>query len=197
MNRRGQQVSERIVVFEQAGLRDDPRLEDWFAEGEKFKAELRAAVHKEIDPASVAEAPVRDWQAYSRDVMRELGLDGSLTDAETDPASEKGMSLTELIESRARRGLLPPDLLENLPLAGATINMDELEPMMHGWIAEHPSASELEVAVETNRAIVELHDRGVEDENEEGRFLIFIIDANGYVLSAQGEYLLPAELRQT
>jgi hypothetical protein len=73
MNRRGKQVSDRLAFVREHGFPGDtaervPGLVDWCNDGDAIVAELAAAVHGDIDPAVVAEEPVRHWQAAGREL---------------------------------------------------------------------------------------------------------------------------------
>jgi hypothetical protein len=67
MNKRGRLVAERLAYGE-AMVGDADETAEWVEDGHAILAELRAAMHGEIDPRSVEEARVRHWQKYGRGI---------------------------------------------------------------------------------------------------------------------------------
>jgi hypothetical protein len=71
INGRGKQVAERLAWARALELDEqDPTLKDWFEEGDEIEAELRSAMHDEIDPRSLAPDKVGHWQRYGRNIER-------------------------------------------------------------------------------------------------------------------------------
>jgi hypothetical protein len=72
MNARGRQVTERLSLVENeySFLKEqDADIASWWEQGTHFKAELAAAMHGDVDPASVQERPIREWQAEGRQIQ--------------------------------------------------------------------------------------------------------------------------------
>lgn len=67
MNKRGRLVSERLAYGE-AMIGEAPEMAEWLDDGAEIVAELRAAMHGEIDPRTVEEARIRHWQKYGRGI---------------------------------------------------------------------------------------------------------------------------------
>jgi hypothetical protein len=119
MNTRGRLVAERIAYTEQHGGRDNPDLAPWFAEGEAIVSTLAGAMHGEIDPASVDERPIREWQAIGREFQKHVRrnqaeLGQAVRDSGMSPedaaqalsqAMRSGMSAQEAVDA-LRRGEL-------------------------------------------------------------------------------------------
>jgi hypothetical protein len=70
INTRGHQVVDRLRWAEEHGGRDEPELAEWFEEGDGIVATLAGAMHDEIDPRTLDERRVRQWQAAGRDLLR-------------------------------------------------------------------------------------------------------------------------------
>jgi hypothetical protein len=60
-------VSERLA-YGAAMVGEAPDMAAWFEDGRRIVAELRAAMHGEIDPRSLDEDRVRHWQEYGRNI---------------------------------------------------------------------------------------------------------------------------------
>lgn len=69
---RGKQATDRLAWAEVL-LLDDPGFADWILAGKTYKADLRAAVHGEIEPGMLDERSIREWQAYGRH-MAKIGV---------------------------------------------------------------------------------------------------------------------------
>jgi hypothetical protein len=69
INARGRQVKQRIA-WAREHFGDHEELADWYAEGDEILAGLAAACHGEIDPRSLDEGPVPEWQAEGRRLVR-------------------------------------------------------------------------------------------------------------------------------
>jgi hypothetical protein len=65
INTRGRLVAERLAYGE-AMVGEVEEMSDWIEDGYNILAELRAAIHGEIDPRSLEEGRVRHWQKYGR-----------------------------------------------------------------------------------------------------------------------------------
>src|SRR4051794_20051527 len=71
INARGRQVVERMQWAEETFRAScHGELAVWYAQGEDIVLDLRAAMHGEIDPRSLDERPVREWQAIGRTLLR-------------------------------------------------------------------------------------------------------------------------------
>ncbi len=120
INRRGAQVIARLEEIERRGGREHEELAGWFAEGEDIATSLAAAVHGELDPRSLDEQAVREWQAEGRSIapsraqataelgraVRESGLSSDEAATALGRAMrEQGMTAQEAIEA-LRRGEL-------------------------------------------------------------------------------------------
>jgi len=114
MNTRGRQVSERLAWAEdhRSFLENEREFVDWFEEGLGIQTALKAAMHGEVDPATLPERPIRDWQAVGREVQHtvdrafarwaaEPGKEASpnrtpsrrLSEASTDPPTNESVGL--------------------------------------------------------------------------------------------------------
>jgi hypothetical protein len=71
INTRGRQIKERIEHTENLVGRAD-QIADWFSEGEEIVTLLASAVHGDLDPRVLNESAVRRWQAFGRDIEREV-----------------------------------------------------------------------------------------------------------------------------
>ena len=67
MNKRGRLVVERLAYGE-AMVGNADETAEWVEDGYAILAELRAAMHGEMDPRSVEESRVRHWQKYGRGI---------------------------------------------------------------------------------------------------------------------------------
>jgi hypothetical protein len=76
INKRGKLVSERLAWAE-AVADANQKSPEWVEDGRAILAELRGAMHGEIDPRMVEEARVRHWQEYGWGIeiaAKEAGL---------------------------------------------------------------------------------------------------------------------------
>jgi hypothetical protein len=80
------------------------------------------------------------------------------------------------------------------PLA---VNLDELGPRMKRWTAEHPRSSADDQAIEMNQAILQLDAEAKErGAREEGKWVGFLVDDDGFVIDPNDNYVVRAELRE-
>lgn len=73
VNTRGKQVSKRLdsVDGEYPHFKtENEEIANWVEEGRAIQADLRAAMHGEIDPRTLDEPPIREWQATGREIGR-------------------------------------------------------------------------------------------------------------------------------
>lgn len=63
MNKRGQLVAERLGWANEV-MGAEREFSEWVEDGRGIITDLRAAAHGELDPRSVNEARVRNWQKY-------------------------------------------------------------------------------------------------------------------------------------
>ena len=113
---------ERLSWAEEEGARRQEELAGWFEQGEEIVGLLAATMHGEIDPRTVDERPIREWQATGRDLLRHqhenLARFGrairrsGLSEEEVALAigramSERGMTAQDAIEALERGDLRP------------------------------------------------------------------------------------------
>jgi hypothetical protein len=107
INRRGKQVSDRLgFVVEWVPNPSETEMFMWMDEGQEIKAELAAAMHGEIDPATLDEPRIREWQATGRyletEIKRRIAALGK-------QVRRSGMSADEAAQEMARGEFNPPD----------------------------------------------------------------------------------------
>jgi hypothetical protein len=68
INGRGRQVIQRLAWERDVLGTDLAEITDWRRDGEEIAAALRAAMHGDVDPRSLDERVVRDWQRFGRDI---------------------------------------------------------------------------------------------------------------------------------
>ncbi len=77
------------------------------------------------------------------------------------------------------------------------VNLDELTPRMHRWIADHPEATTDDQQIELSLAIIELdaeaRSRGAQ---EQGQWVAFRMDDHGFLIDPDDRYLIRSELRE-
>lgn len=77
INKRGEQVADRLAYGSELIGEANPDLGDWITDGELIVSDIQAAMHGELDPRSLVERSVRNWQAYGWNIERvavEMGL---------------------------------------------------------------------------------------------------------------------------
>jgi hypothetical protein len=74
MNTRGKQVSRRLafIAEKHPAALGNADIAEWYEEGEAIRDTLTAAMHGEVDPGSLPEEPVREWQSVGRDIERHI-----------------------------------------------------------------------------------------------------------------------------
>jgi hypothetical protein len=81
------------------------------------------------------------------------------------------------------------------PAATIVVNVDAARERYLERCPDRPT-TELEDAILFNSVILEMGEEAEEaPEEEEGRYLIYLVDEDGFVLDQDGEYLLPREVR--
>ena len=78
INKRGRLVDERLE-WGKALFGTSTEFDEWFGTGEAILGDLQAAMHGELNPRSLDEDEVRQWQVYGRNMERvavENGLPG-------------------------------------------------------------------------------------------------------------------------
>lgn len=96
-------------------------MRDWFEAGDAIVESLAAATHRELDPRTLDEGYVRQWQAIGRelerrirrnyadmgDAVKQSGMDKDAAAEALAAATADGMSADEALEA-LRRGDLRP-----------------------------------------------------------------------------------------
>ena len=87
----------------------------------------------------------------------------------------------------------PKQVPENL----LGVNLDELNPRMDRWIADHPEATDDDKKIEVSVAITEL---GAEERRrgaqEEGHWVVFRMDDDGFLIGPDDQYVIRSGLRE-
>lgn len=117
INRRGALVSERLATTrESAG--DHAELSGWYAEGDLILEQLKAAMHGEINPRSLDEKAVREWQRAGREIQGSLdtayGRLGQALHASGMSPEEAAAQLGRLVKEEGRS---PEEAMRELGLA--------------------------------------------------------------------------------
>jgi hypothetical protein len=99
-------VSERLAWAEEEMGRDPEQLKGWYAVGDEARSALMGAVHGEIDPRTLDEGFIREWQAEGRRLERELEKRYA---ALGKMVRESGMTEQEAAEALARGDLKLPE----------------------------------------------------------------------------------------
>lgn len=120
INRRGALVSQRLAeTHENAG--DHPELAGWYTEGEEIVGQIQAAMHGQVDPRSLDERPVREWQRAGREIQASLDTAHGLLGK---AVRESGMSPEEAASELGRlvkeEGKSPEEAMRDLGLAPET-----------------------------------------------------------------------------
>jgi hypothetical protein len=109
MNTRGRQVSERLSLVEDDWPHlkgESPEIAAWCEQGQTIRTVLVAAMHGDLDPSTVDESPIREWQAEGRNIERFINRHIANLGKW---ATESGYSPAEAAEAIAR-GERPPPL---------------------------------------------------------------------------------------
>jgi hypothetical protein len=81
------------------------------------------------------------------------------------------------------------------PAATIIVDVDAARQRYLTRCPDHPMTP-LEDAILFNAVIVEMGEEAEKNPDAQGNFVIFLVDEDGFVLSQEGEYLVPVEARE-